>query len=100
MAVKLRIEWSNRSILDLNSVYNYLKENWTIKEAEIFLDLTQEFLNLIQHYREVFPGSQKIKSCRLGLIHKNVSIVYKVEKTKFLLLHFLTIDQNLSIVNT
>lgn len=79
MAVKHKAIWSKRSVTDLDLIYNFLLEIWTKKEAEIFLDLTMEFEKLICRYPEAFPLSQKIKGCRLGLIHKNITAVYKVK---------------------
>ena len=40
----------------------------------------EDFLNLVRHFPEAFPVSKKNKSCRLGLIHKNISIVYKIHR--------------------
>ena len=78
MAAKLKIQWSARAVADLDDIYNYLLKEWTLKEAEIFLDLVKDFLNLIQQYPEAFIASRKIRGYRLGLIHKNVSAVYTI----------------------
>lgn len=82
MAANLSIEWSFRAISDLDRLYTNLLEIWTPKEANIFLDLVQEFEFLVCRYPEAFSTSVKKKNCRLALIHKNVSAVYLIKKTK------------------
>ncbi len=59
MAVKLSVNWSERSETDLDQIYNYLLNDWGIKEANVFLDLVQEFENLICKYSEAFAFSKK-----------------------------------------
>ena len=78
MAAKRNINWSKRAINDLDIIYNYLLEEWTIKEANEFLDLVDEFVHLIKIYPEAFAVSFKNKNCRLGLIHKNITAVYMI----------------------
>lgn len=70
MVAKLKVIWSERSETDLDQIYNYLIDDWGIKEANVFLDLAQEFENLICKYPEAFALSKKIKNCRLGLFTK------------------------------
>lgn len=81
MAAKHKVEWSKRAVADLDQLYNNLLEYWTPKEANLFLDMTQEFEQLVATHPEVFSASRKYKSVRLGLIHKNVTAVYTVKKT-------------------
>ena len=80
MAAKLKVEWSLRAVSDLDRIYKNLMLIWTSREANLFLDLAQDFENLISRYPNSFPLSKKRKGCRLGLIHKNVSAVYLVKK--------------------
>ncbi|HET6990368.1 MAG TPA: type II toxin-antitoxin system RelE/ParE family toxin [Bacteroidia bacterium] len=89
MAAKHKAIWSQRSVDDLDEIYNYLLEEWSSKDANTFLGLAQEFEKLVCQYPEAFAVSRKFKSCRLGLIHKNVTAVYKKKnKTIFIVTLF------------
>ncbi|CAN5273980.1 hypothetical protein BH09BAC5_BH09BAC5_11890 [soil metagenome] len=99
MVANLNIKWSERAEKDLDKIYKYLLEEWSCKEADTFIDLLEEFLKLIQRYPEAFVSSAKIKNCRLGLIHRNVSAVYTLEEIQFLLFHTLITGQNPAIDN-
>jgi hypothetical protein len=79
MAGKYKAIWSERSITDTDLICNFLLEIWTQKEVVMFLDHLREFEKLVCQYPEAYPISQKIKDCRLGLIHKNITAVYKVK---------------------
>ena len=91
MAAKLKVIWSERAVTDLDLIYNYLLEEWSSKEANAFLDLVQEFIRLIVQYPNAFAVSKKIKACRLGLIHKNVTAVYSVSTNA---IHIVTLFDN------
>lgn len=82
MAGKVNIEWTERAIADLESMYNFLLIHWTKKEAEKFLDLTLDFQSFISKYPLAFNTSHRRKAYRLGLIHKNVTAVYRVDPEK------------------
>jgi addiction module RelE/StbE family toxin len=82
MAANLRVEWSDRAAKDLDRIYNYLMNEWTEREANAFLDLVEEFESLVTNYPKAFIVSDQFKDCRLGLIHKNVTAIYKISQKK------------------
>ncbi len=82
MEERAEIEWSNQALTDLDSIYNFLLIHWTEKEAETFLDLTLQFQKLISQFPSAFAVSRKRKAYRLGLIHRNITAVYRVDHDK------------------
>lgn len=85
MVEKFELEWSEPATHDLEKIYNFLLLTWTIREAENFLDLVLEFEELLLRYPKLFATSKKFRYCRIGLIHENVSAVYKVTGKKILI---------------
>lgn len=82
MAERLSIEWSANASLNLDSFYTFILNQWSFAEAERFLDQVQEFENIIAEYPNAFIGSRKRKKYKIGLIHKHVSGVYEIKKSK------------------
>ena len=80
MAEPRSIKWSLRAETKLLQIYNYLKVNWSEKDAENFLDMIQEFESLVSMFPKAFPESKKFPGSRLGLIHKYLTAVYLVTK--------------------
>jgi plasmid stabilization system protein ParE len=76
MAENRRIEWSDAAIAQLDALYNYLLNSWSIIEAERFLDQVQEFEAVIVRHPKAFIQSRRKKIYRIGLVHKHVSAVY------------------------
>jgi plasmid stabilization system protein ParE len=82
MAAKYSLQWSVRAGQDLDNIYNFLLLTWTQKEAANFLDLVFQFEETVLKHPQIFPHSKKIRSCRIALIHQNVSAVYKITGTR------------------
>ena len=79
MGAKVEIEWTAQAVADLDSIYSYVLLNWSKKEADAFLDVVREFQDIIAAYPNASIRSLKRKAYRLGLIHRNVSAVYKID---------------------
>ena len=82
MGARVEVEWTNQALADLDAIYKYVLLNWTEKEAEIFLNMVREFQDVIATYPNAAARSTKRKSYRLGMIHRNVSAVYKMDPEK------------------
>ncbi len=85
MVEKCELEWSEPAFDDLEKIYNFLLITWTTREAENFLDLVIEFEELLLRYPKLFATSKKFRSCRIGMIHENISAVYKIMGKKILI---------------
>jgi plasmid stabilization system protein ParE len=80
MDAKHSVEWSKEAEERIESVYNYLLEKWTEKEANNFLDLLIRFERRVSRFPEMYPQSEIFKGCRKAVIHPHISAIYKVQK--------------------
>ncbi|HYK46414.1 MAG TPA: type II toxin-antitoxin system RelE/ParE family toxin [Parafilimonas sp.] len=57
---------------------DYLKQNWTGKEVDKFIDLVEKKIhNLSNHPRLGVSRNKKYPNIRLTLIHKRVALIYR-----------------------
>lgn len=89
MAAKFNLQWSERASKDLEKIYNFLLLTWTQKEADNFLDLVLQFEETVLKYPEAATRSKKIRSCRVAIVHQNVSAVYKIQGSQILIVTLL-----------
>ena len=85
MAGKLNVDWSLKAKKDLRKIYDNITDQWSEKEAEEFLDLVQEFEKTIKGFPDAFRKSKRLKESRLGFIHKYVTAVYRVYRTRIII---------------
>jgi hypothetical protein len=85
MEESLSVEWSEPAAIQLDNFYKFIFEKWSFKEAEKFLDQVQEFESIISRFPKAFIQSSKKKKYRIGLIHKHVSAIYEIRKTKIIM---------------
>ena len=89
MAAKVTVNWSTRAKNDLDNIYMFLTENWTMREAEAMLDIVQKFEELVGQYSDVFKSSSTFPNCRLAILYRNLTAVYYFDgKTVFILTLF------------
>ena len=86
MAVLRRIDWTARAERDLDELYNFVLERWTIREANKLLDMVQEFEQFISRWPYGFKRSERNKHHRLGLVHRNTTAVYRVFRDRIVIL--------------
>lgn len=84
MGESLSIKWSETAVEQLDNFYHLILHQWSFKEAEKFLDQVQEFEAIIASHPKAFIKSKRNKY-RIGLIHKHVSVVYEIAKSKILI---------------
>ena len=82
MAESLSIEWSSSASSNLDNFYKYIANEWSFIDAEKFLDQVQEFENVVASFPTAFITSKRQKKYRIGLIHRHVSAIYEVRKSK------------------
>lgn len=86
MAKKFSVSWSQESKTQIDRILNYLQQNWSEKEADNFLDLLIHFERTISQFPKSFKASAKFKNCRLGLVHKHVTAIYKISGNQIVIL--------------
>lgn len=78
MDVKYRLIWADEAKADLQNIYDFIHDKWSLKEAEHFLDRVKEFEDIIRMYPESFKSSSSVEGVRLGFIHRNTTAVNRV----------------------
>ena len=81
------IKWTIRAKNDYTLILEYLRTNWTKKELQTFTNKTSKALFQIAKNPEIFPAS-KNKDVRKCVLIKQVSIYYRIKKSKIELLTF------------
>ncbi len=89
MDAEFKVEWSNRARNDLDRIYHFILEQWTVREAEAMLDIVHDFEQLVSVSPLIFKRSPTFPYCHLATVHRNLSIVYRFDgETVFILTLF------------
>jgi plasmid stabilization system protein ParE len=91
-----QVQWSNQAIKTVNSVIKYLREEWTEKEVDNFLNKLDDVVSMIEINPELFRESIKKKHVHLAIIKRRTLLVYQVrpQKKQVILLMFWNPKQN------
>ncbi len=89
MAGPKRVEWTFEALNDLENIHDSLVKAWSTSTAEGFLNLVDEFEDLVIQYPFGFRASPVRPELRLGLIHRRVIAVYRVEPRRILMIALL-----------
>jgi plasmid stabilization system protein ParE len=74
-----KLLWSDKALVDLQYIINYLTEHWTQKEIKNFAKRLDKRLDLITSNPKLFPRSTKRKSIRRSVLTKQTVIYYEVK---------------------
>lgn len=72
-----KIVWTKKAIKTFNQRIAYLEENWTEREIFNFTGRVNEYLNSLQSQPLMFRTSSRLKHTHIGVIIKQVSLVYR-----------------------
>lgn len=75
----MKSKWTPTAEKTFALIIEYLKENWTQKEADKFANETKETIKKIEKQPQMFKASTKDKNIRKGLVNKQVSLIYKIK---------------------
>jgi plasmid stabilization system protein ParE len=78
MASDYKIFWTNEAINNLESILNYLSNNWTQREIENFKNRLSKQIRLIQQNPYLFPISHYNYRLRKAVLSKQVTIFYEL----------------------
>lgn len=71
--------WSKLALITYKEIFENLQFQWTVKEMRNFRDLTQNLLDKIKNEQITCPCINEKLGIRKAVIHKNVSLYYKVD---------------------
>lgn len=91
MGVEVSVEWSTRATKDLDRIYDFLVERWTVREAEAMLDIVQEFEGMVCRHPMAFKDSLTFPDCRIAILHRNLTAVYSYDG---ITVHIITLFDN------
>ncbi|MEZ2337184.1 type II toxin-antitoxin system RelE/ParE family toxin [Mucilaginibacter sp. RCC_168] len=75
----IEIVWTRKAVETFGKRIAYLQEHWTEKEIFNFTTRVNEYLETLQTQPLMFRKSARIKHTHIGVIIKQVSLVYRVK---------------------
>lgn len=99
MKITNSIKWSSNALIELNSTYSYLKQNFTPKEINKLSIKIESTLQLISRNPLIFPSSQKYPEIRRAVIMKYNTLYYKVNLETIQIISFYPNRKSRSNVN-
>lgn len=79
MAESHSVKWTPKARKRLSQLHTHIKEVWSEKEANHFLDTIQQFELVVTRFPLAFPLSLKSKVFRKAVVHMHTSIIYRVK---------------------
>ena len=73
------IIWTKRAISTFDKRIAYLEKHWTEKEIFNFTARVNEYLSILQSQPLLFRKSLRLKHTHIGVIIKQVSLVYRIK---------------------
>lgn len=73
------IVWTKKAIKTFENRIAYLEKYWTEKEINNFTKRVNEYLNTLKTQPLMFRVSYKVKHTHIGVIIKEVSLVYRIK---------------------
>ena len=73
------IIWSKRAIKTFGKRIAYLEEHWTDREIFNFTNRVNEYLDSLQSQPLMYRKSTRLKNTHIGVIIKQVSLVYRIK---------------------
>jgi len=76
------IIWSPRSLATFEKRIEYLNKHWTEKEITNFKKRVNEYLEVLKSKPYIGKKAGRLKNMHVGLILKQVSLIYRVKEGK------------------
>lgn len=84
----MKIIWTNKAKTSYEKIIDNLIERWTIDIVEDFENRTNKLLDSLKTNKKLCPVSKK-DNLRKCVIHKNASVVYKINKSNIIIITFI-----------
>lgn len=82
----LKIHWTKRASVNYLKTIIYLEEEWGLQSAKKFAGKTNSVVDILQTFPEL--GKPLFRDIRTFVIVKQITLFYKVESNRLILLHF------------
>jgi plasmid stabilization system protein ParE len=90
------ILWTNSAKISFQKNIDWLRQEWSDKEADKFIHRTEEMLSVLKRHPEMCRTSAKRKNVRIGILDKHTQVIYGYQprKKQIVLLLFWGMKQN------
>lgn len=89
MAGHRRVDWTPEALAQLARIHDFVRQQWNDRIADRFLTLLIEFEALIVQFPNGFPSSPAHPGLRMGPVHRNVKVIYRVDPDRILIVTLL-----------
>ena len=76
------ILWTNSAKISFQKIIDWLRQEWSDKEADKFIHRTEQMLSVLKRHPEMCRTSPKIKNVRIGILDKHTQIIYSYQSQK------------------
>ena len=76
------ILWTDSAKITFQNIIAWLRQEWSEKEVDKFINRTEELLALLKRYPEMCRLSIKRKNVRISIIDKHTKLVYHYNQRK------------------
>lgn len=90
----LDIRWGRHASESFQEIIDYLEQNWGGKSTKDFVEKAYSVINVLSVYPEMGKLQYPIRNIRGFVIVKQVTLFYKLQDNKIILLHFFSTLQN------
>lgn len=98
MAYDYKLFWSDESIINLESILDYLQERWTQSEVDIFKIRLSKQLDLIVSNPRLFPKSAYNPRLRKAVLSKQTTIYYEISGVNINLAFLFNSHQDIQMI--
>jgi plasmid stabilization system protein ParE len=88
------IIWTRNAICHFDEIINFLLLTWNEEIAQSFIDLVENELLFIKSNPKCYPMFDEFRNIRKVVVHKNVSLFYRLNENKIELISFWDNRQN------
>ena len=98
MASNFKLIWTTEATKNLESILNYIGNEWGEKSTEKFKRKLRFRLKLISKAPTLFRKSNSNPELRLSVLSKQTTIIYKISERKIFIVYLFNNRQNPSYV--
>lgn len=90
----MNIIWTGQARHTYDTVIAYLLDEWTVKEAQEFVDSVKEMERQIKKFPSSAPISDTKRYLRKAVLGKHNSLVYQIDGNDIIFVTFINNQQN------
>lgn len=92
--MEIQVVWVDKAQSDLKNIVEYLLKEWTVKEADAFLNRLDKVLVLIKRNYRTFKEINKKRKVRRCVVVPQISLFYKKQGNIIFIVRLFNNKQN------